>query len=285
LRGAAKKPSYASLVDQAVEVAKKAGGSIDDQVSGAMDTLLVLFGTEILKIIPGRVSTEVDARLSFDTQAMVKKALRLIELYNEKGIGKDRVLIKLASTWEGIKAAQELESSHGIHCNLTLMFSLPQAVAAAEAGATLISPFVGRILDYHKAQLKKDFPPTEDPGVMSVKVIYNYYKKYKYPTVVMGASFRNVGEVTELAGCDLLTISPALLEQLYNSTDKVPQKLVADAATDMDIKRLSFINDEPGFRFALNNEAMATEKLRDGVQRFAEDGHVLMQIVREKLTA
>jgi transaldolase len=213
---ATKKPEYAALLDAAVTQAKSEGGSVDDQVESALDHLLVQFGTKILEIIPGKVSTEVDAALSFDTQASVAKALHIINLYAKEGISKDRVLIKVASTWEGIKAAEILQRDHGVNCNLTLMFSLVQAIAAAEAGAYLISPFVGRILDWFKAATKKDYAKEEDPGVASVKSIFNYYKKYGYKTIVMGASFRNTGEITELAGCDYLTISPNLLEDLMN---------------------------------------------------------------------
>jgi len=222
---ASKKPEYAKLIDAAVEYGKKHGGSIEEQTDATLDSLLVQFGKEILKIIPGKVSTEVDARFSFDTEASVNKALRIIDLYKEQGVSKDRILIKVASTWEGIKAAEILQSKHGINTNLTLMFSLVQAIAAAEAGAFLISPFVGRILDWYKASTKKEYAKEEDPGVKSVQAIFNYYKKHGYKTIVMGASFRSVGEVTELAGCDYLTIAPNLLEQLYNSTDDVPKKL------------------------------------------------------------
>ncbi|KAI4215280.1 MAG: hypothetical protein LQ351_002179, partial [Letrouitia transgressa] len=204
---ASKKESYAKLTDVAVEYGKQHGKDVDEKVDATLDRLLVEFGKEILKIVPGRVSTEVDARFSFDYDASIKKALHIIELYKSIGIDKSRILIKLASTWEGIKAAHTLQKEHGVNCNLTLMFSLPQAIAAAEAGAFLISPFVGRILDWYKATMKKDYAPQDDPGVKSVKEIFNYYKKYGYKTIVMGASFRNSGEITELAGCDYLTIS------------------------------------------------------------------------------
>jgi transaldolase len=204
------------------------------------------------------------------------------QLYKSVGIDKSRVLIKIASTWEGIKAAEILQKE-GINCNLTLMFSLVQAIAAAEADAFLISPFVGRILDWYKAAMKKDFPAQEDPGVESVQAIFNYYKKYGYNTIVMGASFRNVGEITELAGCDYLTISPNLLEDLYNSQDKVPQKLKADEARALDIPRRSYINDESLFRFDFNEEQMAVEKLREGISKFAADAVTLKGILREKI--
>merc|ERR1711939_149417 len=248
---ASKKPEYAKLIDPAVE-----------------------YGKEILQIVPGKVSTEVDARFSFDTKTSVEKARHIIELYKSVGIDKSRVLIKIASTWEGIKAAEILQKE-GINCNLTLMFSLVQAIAAAEAGAFLISPFVGRILDWYKAAMKKDFPANEDPGVKSVQSIFNYYKKYGYKTIVMGASFRNVGEITELAGCDYLTISPNLLEDLYNSTDAVPKKLDASSASSLDIQKKTYINDEPTFRFDFNEEQMAVEKLREGISKFAADAVTL----------
>jgi transaldolase len=233
---ASKKEEYAKLIDAAVEYGKKHGKDVDEQVDATLDNLLVQFGKEILKIIPGKVSTEVDARFSFDTEASVTKALRIIDvscvswelsrleansrqLYKEQGIEKDRILIKIASTWEGIKAAEILQSKHGINCNLTLMFSQVQAIAAAEAGAFLISPFVGRILDWYKASTKKEYTKEEDPGVKSVQNIFNYYKKYNYKTIVMGASFRSIGEVTELAGCDYLTIAVSdtqLRERTHN---------------------------------------------------------------------
>jgi len=240
------------------------------------------FGKEILAIVPGKVSTEVDARFSFDIQGSIDKALHIIELYKSIGIPKERVLIKLASTWEGIKAAEYLQKQ-GINCNLTLMFSLVQAIAGAEAGAFLISPFVGRILDWYKAAMKKDFSAQEDPGVKSVHTIFNYYKKYGFKTIVMGASFRNVGEITELAGCDYLTISPNLLEDLYNSTDEVPLKLDASNAKTLDIKERSFINDEATFRFYFNEEQMAVEKLREGISKFAADAVTLKAILKEKI--
>jgi len=267
----------------AVEYGKDHGKDLDDKVDATLDRLLVEFGKEILKIVPGKVSTEVDARFSFDTEASVAKALHLIDLYKSLGIGKERILIKVASTYEGIKAAHILQSKHGINCNLTLMFSLVQAIAGAEAGAFLISPFVGRILDWYKAAHKKDFAPTEDPGVKSVESIFNYYKKYGYKTIVMGASFRNVGEITELAGCDYLTISPNLLEDLFNSTDDVPKKLDASTAASLDIPRKSYLNDEALFRFDFNEEQMAVEKLREGISKFAADAVTLKDILKAKI--
>ncbi|KAH7062237.1 transaldolase [Macrophomina phaseolina] len=280
---ASKKPEYAQLIDAAVQYGKSKGGSIEDQVDATLDNLLVQFGKEILKLIPGKVSTEVDARFSFDTQASVNKALRIIDLYKEQGISKDRILIKIASTWEGIKAAEILQSQHGINTNLTLMFSLVQAIAAAEAGAFLISPFVGRILDWYKAATKKEYSSAEDPGVKSVQSIFNYYKKFGYKTIVMGASFRNVGEITELAGCDYLTISPNLLEDLYNSQEPVPKKLDASNATNLNIEKKTYINDEATFRFDFNEEQMAVEKLREGISKFAADAVTLKDILREKI--
>jgi len=280
---ASKKPEYAKLVDASIEYGKQHGGDIDAQVEASLDRLLVEFGKEILKIVPGKVSTEVDARFSFDKQASIDKALHIIDLYKSVGISKDRVLIKLASTWEGIQAARELQSKHGINCNLTLMFSKVQAIAAAEAGAYLISPFVGRILDWFKASTGKTYSAEEDPGVESVQQIFNYYKKYGYKTIVMGASFRNVGEITELAGCDYLTISPKLLEELYNSQEAVPKKLASEKATSLDIKKESYIDNEPEFRFFFNEDQMATEKLSDGIRNFAADAVTLKGILKEKL--
>ncbi|KAB8200603.1 Transaldolase [Aspergillus parasiticus SU-1] len=282
---ASKKPEYAALIDAAVEYGKQHGSNVDEKVDATLDRLLVEFGKKILEIIPGKVSTEVDARLSFDTQASIDKALHIIKLYEENGIPKDRVLIKIASTWEGIKAAQVLQRDHGINCNLTLMFSTVQAIAAAEAGAYLISPFVGRILDWYKAAHKRDYSAEEDPGVKSVQNIFNYYKKHGYNTIVMGASFRNTGEITELAGCDYLTISPNLLEDLYNSTAAVPKKLDAASATGLDIPKKTYINDEALFRFEFNEEAMAVEKLREGISKFAADAVTLKDILKQKIQA
>jgi len=280
---AAKKPEYAKLLDEAVAYGKKHGKTVDEQVDATLDNLLVQFGSEILKIVPGKVSTEVDARFSFDEEGSIKKALHIIDLYKEKGIGKERILIKLATTWEGIKAAQKLQSEHGINCNMTLMFSMTQAIAAAEANAFLISPFVGRILDWYKANTKKEYSKEEDPGVKSVQQIFNYYKKYGYKTIVMGASFRNVGEITELAGCDYLTIAPTLLEQLYNSEEPVPQKLKASDAQALDIEKKSYINNESKFRFDFNEETMAVHKLSEGISKFAADAVTLKGILKEMI--
>lgn len=280
---AAQKPEYASLIDASVEYGKSHGSTTAEKVDATLDRLLVEFGKEILKIVPGKVSTEVDARLSFDKQASIDKALHIIDLYKSVGIGKERVLIKLASTWEGIQAAKVLQSEHDVNCNLTLMFSLVQAIAAAEAGAFLISPFVGRILDWFKASTGKTYAAQDDPGVKSVQAIFNYYKKYGYETIVMGASFRNTGEITELSGCDYLTISPNLLEELYNSQAAVPQKLWPKNAASLDIEKQSYINNEPDFRYFLNEDQMATEKLSQGIRGFAADAVKLRKILTDKI--
>jgi transaldolase len=277
---AATKPEYAHLVDKAVADRKSSGLTGAKRVEDVIDHILVSFGMEILKIVPGRVSTETDARLSFDTQGSIAKARQLIGLYEQGGITRDRVLIKIASTWEGIKAAEMLEKQ-GIHCNLTLLFSVPQAIACAEAGVQLVSPFVGRILDWYKASTKKDYAPAEDPGVVSVTQIYNYYKKFGYKTEVMGASFRNKGEIIELAGCDLLTISPSLLGELQASTEPVVRKLDAIRAKAAGITKRHL--DENTFRFEVNEDAMATEKTADGIRKFAADIVKLEQLVAQKL--
>ena len=271
---ASQKAEYRHLVDQAVS---ERGG---DGVDAVIDRILILFGKAILAIVPGRVSTEVDARLSFDAEATVAKARKLIADYEAEGIDRERVLIKIASTWEGIKAAEVLENE-GIHCNLTLLFSQVQAIACAEAGVKLISPFVGRIYDWFKADTGIDYKGEEDPGVLSVQGIFDYYKKFGYDTEVMGASFRNIGQITELAGCDLLTISPNLLEELQNSEDALEKKLDADAAAEKDIERLEL--DEKSFRFLLNEDAMATEKTAEGIRKFAVDMVKLEKLVEEAI--
>ena len=263
-------PRYAPLMREAITYAKNRGS--DDravQLEKAMDKVAVNFGLEILKIVPNRVSTEVDARLSFDKEASIAKARALIALYEEAGISRERVLIKLAATWEGIKAAEVLEKE-GIHCNLTLIFSLVQAVACAEAGVRLVSPFVGRIYDWHlKDKGVETIAPAKDPGVLSVKKIYNYYKKFDYPTQIMGASFRNIGQITELAGCDLLTISPTLLKELEETSDTLDRKLTPEAAKESKLQKISV--DEKTFRWMLNEDAMATEKLAEGIRNFTKD--------------
>ncbi|KAI9226934.1 MAG: transaldolase [Piptocephalis tieghemiana] len=279
---ASQKSQYASLIDGAIEYGKKKGGSKEEQVEWAIDKLLVNFGAEILKIVPGRVSTEVDAKLSFDTKATIDKAKRLIGLYDEIGVSKDRILIKIASTWEGIQAAKFLEAELGIHCNLTLLFSFPQAVACAEAGVTLISPFVGRILDWYKSSTGKEYGPEDDPGVVSVRSIYRYYKQHGYKTIVMGASFRNTGEIEALAGCDFLTISPALLDQLSKDTSKtLPQVLSVEKSVKESSEKISLT--ETSFRWNLNEDPMATEKLAEGIRKFAADASKLRGILADKL--
>jgi transaldolase len=286
LLAAASKKEYAHLVDAAVKHGKAKGGSPEAQADAALDALLVEFGREILKIIPGRVSTEVDARLSFDKEATKAKAKELIALYKAQGVDKDRVLIKIASTWEGIQAARELERDDKIHCNLTLLFGFGQAVACAEAGVTLISPFVGRILDWYKKSTGKDYHGDDDPGVQSVKKIFNYYKQHGYKTIVMGASFRNTGEIKALAGVDYLTIAPSLLEELKKSTDAVPAKLSAQEAASADaIPKVTFVDNEAEFRWALLQDSMAFDKLHEGIKKFAEDGDTLKKVLIEKLSA
>jgi transaldolase len=271
---AATMPEYVHLLDQAI---KDAGSGAP--AATVIDALLVLFGGEILKIVPGRVSTEVDARLSFDVDGSIAKAREIIARYAKAGVGRERVLIKLASTWEGIKAAEQLQKE-GINCNMTLLFSFAQAVASADAHVKLISPFVGRILDWHKKAAGRDFAPTEDPGVISVTEIYQYYKKFDYKTEVMGASFRNKGEILELAGCDLLTIAPALLGELAASNDPVVRKLDPQKAKLAKIEKVSL--DEKSFRFALNEDAMATEKTAEGIRNFAVDIVKLEQLIKQK---
>lgn len=266
---ASQNPKYSALVDDAIAYAKSKSNDKTVQLSKAMDKLAVNFGLQILEIVPNRVSTEVDARLSFDKDGSVKKARDLIALYEEAGISRERILIKLASTWEGIKAAEELEKE-GIHCNLTLLFSFAQAVACAEAEVRLISPFVGRILDWHKKDRGvTEIAPQEDPGVLSVKNIYNYYKKFGYKTQVMGASFRNIGEITELTGCDLLTISPALLKELESTKGTLQPQLTPEIASKSDLEKISV--NEKTFRWMLNEDAMATEKLAEGIRNFTKD--------------
>ena len=261
-------PAYQGLLEKAVAEGKGGVGSKEVRACAIIDQLLTLFGREILKIVPGRVSTEVDARLSFDVQATVEKARHLIEIYRAAGIDRERILIKIAATWEGAQAAKIVQKE-GIQCNLTLMFSLPQAVACAEAGARLISPFVGRIYDWYKKSTGKEYVGAEDPGVKSVRQIYAYYKKFGYATQVMGASFRNMGQILELAGCDLLTISPNLLGELQGSSVAVVQKLDLAEAQKDPIEKLPL--DEKSFRFLLNEDAMATEKLAEGIRLFSAD--------------
>ena len=272
-------PQYSPLIDEAVSYAKAQSNNKSQQLIDAEDKLAVNIGLEILKIVPGRISTEVDARLSYDTQATVEKARKLIALYNAAGISNDRILIKIASTWQGIRAAEILEKE-GINCNLTLLFSEAQARACAEAGVYLISPFVGRILDWYKANSdKKEYAPAEDPGVISVTKIYNYYKEYGYNTVVMGASFRNVGEITELAGCDRLTIAPALLKELQENSTALVRKLEYKGEVKAKPQPLT----EAEFYWQHNSDAMAVEKLADGIRKFAADQEKLETMLSSKL--
>ena len=272
-------PQYAPLIDEAVAYAKAQSNDKAQQLIDAEDKLAVNIGLEILKIVPGRISTEVDARLSYNTQATVEKARKLIALYNAAGISNDRILIKIASTWQGIRAAEILEKE-GINCNLTLLFSEAQARACAEAGVYLISPFVGRILDWYKANSdKKEYAPAEDPGVISVTKIYNYYKEYGYNTVVMGASFRNVGEITELAGCDRLTIAPALLKELQENSTALVRKLEYKGEVKAKPQPLT----EAEFYWQHNGDAMAVEKLADGIRKFAVDQEKLETMLSAKL--
>src|SRR5256714_5633603 len=277
---ATQQEKYFHLLDEVLADRKSSGLSGSAQIEDIIDHLLVKFGSEILKIVPGRVSTETDARLSFDVEGSINKARQLIKLYEQNKIQRERVLIKIASTWEGIKAGEVLEKE-GINCNLTLMFSLPQAVRCAEGGIELISPFVGRIYDWYKAANKRDYTGEDDPGVQSVKEIYTYYKKFGYKTEVMGASFRNTSQIIELAGCDLLTISPDLLEKLAESYEPVMRKLDPEKAKSAKIDRLEM--DEKKFRFLLNENAMATEKLSEGIRKFAADIVKLEKFVGSKL--
>ncbi|MEI8038691.1 MAG: transaldolase [Verrucomicrobiota bacterium] len=277
---AAGKPEYRHLLERAVAELRATALSGPALTAALLDRILVLFGLEILKIIPGRVSTEVDARLSFDTAGSIAKARQLIAAYEQAGHSRERVLIKIAATWEGIKAAEVLEQE-GIHCNLTLLFSFAQAVACAEAGVRLISPFVGRILDWHKAASGRDYQAEEDPGVLSVRAIYHHFKKFGYATEVMGASFRNKGEILALAGCDLLTISPGLLAELQASTEPVITRLTPAAAAASAGEKISL--DERGFRYALNEDAMATEKTAQGIRNFAADTLKLEALVLGRL--
>ena len=276
---AAELPAYKSLLEEALGYGRAKGSSHTEQVQLACDWLAVGIGKEIQGVVPGVVSTEVDARLSFDTQATVEKARQLAELYQQQGADSKRLLIKIASTWEGIRAADELERE-GIRCNLTLLFSFAQAQACAEAGVTLISPFVGRILDWYKKAEGRDFSAVDDPGVQSVTRIYNYYKQHNYKTVVMGASFRNTGEILELAGCDCLTIGPSLLDELEKTESVLEQKLFADNPQTSEPK---VVLDEAFFRWAMNEDAMATEKLAEGIRNFARDQVRLEQLVASKL--
>lgn len=275
---AVQKPAYFPLLREAID---KTDSSvrINERLDAILERLLVLFGSKILEVIPGRVSTEVDARLSFDTKASIEQGRRIICLYEEAGCDRSRILIKLASTWEGIQAAKVLEAE-GVHCNMTLLFSLEQAIACAEANATLISPFVGRILDWYKAKGQEFIKPDEDPGVISVKQIYDYYKAHGYKTQVMGASFRNIGEILELCGCDLLTISPSLMQQLQQSFEPISRKL---GTLPPRVKSRPPAISESHFRFKLNDNVMACEKLAEGIRNFAKDTDKLIELVKSNL--
>ena len=277
---ATQKEQYGHLLDEVLKDRKNSGLSGQAQIEDICDHLLVQFGSDILEIVPGRVSTETDARLSFDVEGSIRKARRLVELYKERNIPRERVLIKIASTWEGLNAAEQLQKE-GIRCNMTLMFSMPQAVRAAEVKAQLISPFVGRIYDWYKKETKHEYSGTDDPGVQSVTEIYTYYKKFDIPTEVMGASFRNTGQILELAGCDCLTISPELMEELSKSTHSVERKLTPEKAKAATVDKLGL--DEKKFRWLLNENAMATEKTAEGIRKFAVDVVKLEKFVATKL--
>jgi transaldolase len=277
---ATQKPEYVHLLEEVLADRKKSGLSGHEQIEDICDHLLVQFGCDILEIVPGRVSTETDARLSFDVEGSIKKARRLIQLYEEHKIPRERVLIKIASTWEGLNAAEQLQRE-GIRCNLTLLFSLPQAVRAAEAKVQLISPFVGRIYDWYKKEMRRDYIGAEDPGAQSVTEIYTYYKKFDIATEVMGASFRNVGQIRELAGCDALTISPELMKELSESIEPLERKLDPEKAKQAKIEKLKL--DEKTFRYLLNENAMATEKTAEGIRKFAADVVKLEKFVTSKL--
>lgn len=286
ITAAAQMPQYQDIVDDTLKGARAtlgAGASAAEVVTLAFDRLAVSFGLKILDIIPGRVSTEVDARLSYDTEATIAKGREIISQYEAKGISKERILIKVASTWEGIKAAEVLEKE-GIHCNLTLLFGLHQAIACAEAGTTLISPFVGRILDWYKKDTGRDsYPPAEDPGVVSVTTVYNYYKKFGYKTEVMGASFRNIGEITELAGCDLLTISPSLLGELQSTEGDLPRKLDPAKVAEQAIEKITI--DKATFDSMHADNRMATEKLSEGIDGFTKALETLEKLLAERLAS
>jgi transaldolase len=284
IAAAAQMPEYQPIVDSVLQTARKEAGpgaSDKDVAAYAFKTLAVAFGRKILDIVPGRVSTEVDARISYNTEASIAMARDIIAQYDKAGISRERVLIKLASTWEGIKAAEQLEKE-GIHCNLTLLFGLHQAIACAEARVTLISPFVGRILDWYKKDTGKDYAPADDPGVHSVTTIYNYYKKFDYKTVVMGASFRNIGEITELAGCDLLTIAPKLLEELDTKEGDLPRKLDAAKSKSMDIEKIPM--DKATFDKMHAEDRMAHDKLKEGIEGFSKALEDLEKLLEKRLS-
>ena len=277
---ATQKPEYGYLLDKAIADLKSSPLNGSAKIEAIIDQLLVLFGMEILQIVPGRVSTETDARLSFDREGSINKGRQLIALYEQGGISRERILIKIASTWEGIKAAEQLRKE-SINCNLTLLFSFPQAVACAEAGVRLISPFVGRIYDWYKANTGKDYKGADDPGVQSVTRIYNYYKKFGHQTEVMGASFRNVGQIVNLAGSDLLTISPNLLEELSKSFEPVTRKLSPEIAKASDAEKITL--DEKAFRFEFNEDPMAVDKTAEGIRKFSADIVKLEKLIASRI--
>jgi transaldolase len=277
---ATQKPEYGYLLDKAIADLKGSPLNGSAKIETIIDRLLVLFGMEILQIVPGRVSTETDARLSFDLEGSINKGRQLIALYEQGGIPRERILIKIASTWEGIKAAEQLRKE-SINCNLTLLFSFPQAVACAEAGVRLISPFVGRIYDWYKANTNKDYKGPDDPGVQSVTRIYNYYKKFGYDTEVMGASFRNIGQIIYLAGSDLLTISPNLLEELSKSFEPITRKLSPEIAKASDAEKINL--DEKGFRFEFNEDPMAVDKTAEGIRKFSADIVKLEKLIASRI--
>ncbi len=274
---AAQMEQYRNLVEEAVAFGKNQGGGLVKELENILDKLAVNFGKEILNSVPGRVSTEVDARLSFDTEETINRARKLIDLYEKEGVNRNRVLIKIAATWEGIKAAEVLEKE-GINCNVTLLFGFGQAIACAEAGAFLISPFVGRILDWYKKNEGDEYSGQNDPGVLSVKKIYQYYKKFGFNTIVMGASFRNVGEIEALAGCDRLTIGPNFLDELMENQDQLEKQLSPDMEFSSDLEKIEM--NEKVFRWMLNEDAMATEKLAEGIRNFSKDLVKLEEFVR-----
>ena len=277
---AAQMEQYSHLVDEAVNFGSQSKSTGQELLDTILDRLAINFGKEILKIVPGRISTEVDARLSFDKENTIQRARKLIEMYGQAGIERNRILIKIASTWEGIKAAEILEQE-GINCNLTLLFGFSQAVACAEAKVFLISPFVGRILDWYKKNEGKEFPAEEDPGVLSVTNIYRYYKKFDYQTIIMGASFRNKGEIEQLAGCDRLTIGPNFLDELSKDHTPLAQKLYSDMSQSDEIDQLHL--DEKTFRFMLNEDPMATEKLAEGIRNFSNDLIKLENFIKKRI--
>ena len=280
---ATQNPKYADLVEKAVRYGKDVGRDQQEKTEIALDAVFVEIGCKILDLVPGRVSTEVDARLSFNKDETIRRALRIVKLYEERGFSKERVLIKIASTWEGIQAAKELESVHGIHCNLTLLFSFVQAVACAEANVTLISPFLGRIMDFYKEKKGSEFSPEDDPGIKTVKDIYYYYKTFGYKTIVMGTCFRNNNELLAVAGIDSVTLPPKQLEEWKTTFGPVKRRLFPEDTQLKPMEKISYISDQAKFRFDMNENEMAVEKLSDGIRRFSVDNANLQKIIEEKL--